>query len=275
MDRVIPFLEKAHRRQRPFFCIVWFHTPHKPLPDPDEVADVDSRIAYRHAVQNMDRQIGRMRARLTELQIHNNTMIWFCSDNGPERGVGQTGGLRQRKRSLYEGGVRVPALLEWPDRLTGRSTDFVASTSDYYPTILDLLGIAVPHQRVLDGVSLRVAIDDSNATRVQPVGFLFGKQQSWIGQRHKIISTDGGRRWELYDLVADRAERDDKSDSEGATLMRLKTEYVAWKTDVEREGKSAPCGALTWAATVKLAALYEFTFAIGVGFPMRLNDGLG
>jgi arylsulfatase A-like enzyme len=136
----------------------------------------------------MDEQIGRLRRELRELGIANNTMVWFCSDNGPEgmtskgeqnwcrnsRGV--TGGLRGRKRSLFDGGVRVPASLEWPRHAQrGRVVDMPCSTLDYFPTVRQLLGFKMPDKRPIDGVSLMQLINGKMTKRRKPIPFWFVK----------------------------------------------------------------------------------------------------
>ena len=103
--------------------------------------------------------MGRLRAHLKELGIANNTLVAYTSDNGPENGDhGITAGLRSRKRSLYEGGVRVPGIIVWPDRIAaGRVTNMPAVTSDYLPTALDILGLwgdGNKNGRPMDGISL-------------------------------------------------------------------------------------------------------------------------
>eukprot|EP00487_Bulimina_marginata_P000158 TRINITY_DN10308_c1_g1_i1.p1 TRINITY_DN10308_c1_g1~~TRINITY_DN10308_c1_g1_i1.p1 ORF type:complete len:152 (-),score=37.50 TRINITY_DN10308_c1_g1_i1:26-424(-) len=110
----------------------------------------------------MDKEIGRLRAKLKQLGIADNTLITFTSDNGPEgrkgiRGVfaGETAGLRGRKGSIYEGGVRVPTLALWPGKIqAGSTTDVAGSTLDYFPTITDLVNYQLPDQRPIDGESL-------------------------------------------------------------------------------------------------------------------------
>ena len=123
----------------------------------------------------MDEQIGRLRKALKEANAHRNTMIWFCSDNGPEgndSAPGKTGGLRGRKRSLYEGGIRVPALLEWPERVQTKSTiKCPAGTIDYLPTILSALNIKFPDSRPIDGIDLNPIITNKVKVRGKPMGF--------------------------------------------------------------------------------------------------------
>ena len=98
---------------------------------------------YAGCITAMDEQIGRLRAELKHLKADSNTILTFCSDNGPENGnPGITGGFKARKRSLHEGGIRVPGLLVWPKAVKkGFKTTTPAFTSDYLPTIADILDI--------------------------------------------------------------------------------------------------------------------------------------
>ncbi len=149
----MPFIEKAVAGQKPFFSAIWFHTPHKPVVVGPKYRTVYSSYSegeqhYYGCITAMDEQIGRLRAKLKELGVDENTMIWFCSDNGPEgrklegTSRGSAGPFRGRKRDLLEGGVRVPALLVWPEKVKKHSKIHMPCvTSDYFPTIIDILGI--------------------------------------------------------------------------------------------------------------------------------------
>ena len=125
----------------------------------------------------MDRQVGRLREALRTLGVADDSLLFFCSDNGPEgragSAPGSAGPFRGRKRDLYEGGVRVPALVEWPGHVEpGRTTDVPACTSDYLPTILDVLGHpdAGPVEP-LDGLSLLPLLTGEMTERPRPIGF--------------------------------------------------------------------------------------------------------
>ena len=233
MDRVIPFIQNSVAEEDPFFAVVWFHTPHRELVDPDGLSGVDSADAYTDAMIDMDTQIGRLRAELASLGVADNTMLWFCSDNGPEEGVGRSGPYRARKRSLHEGGVRVPGILVWPDKIPApRVSDFPSVTSDYYPTILDYLCIEVPDQKPLDGISLRGVIEGTATERTQPIGFDFLSERSWVDQRYKLISKDDGNSFELYDLLADEAEGTNIAASNPEVVARMTQEFEAWQAAV-------------------------------------------
>ena len=120
----------------------------------------------------MDAALGKMRSGLRKLGIADNTVLWYCSDNG-SLPKGSSGGLRARKGSLYEGGIRVPAVLEWPARVkANRITDINANTSDIYPTLLELADVALPkNQPRLDGISLAPLLRGQKQVRKQPMGF--------------------------------------------------------------------------------------------------------
>jgi arylsulfatase A-like enzyme len=210
VDQAISFIGDAVNQSEPFFAVLWFHTPHKPMVDPDGVSGLDSSDALKDSIEDMDTALGRLRDELTRLGVRDNTMLWLTSDNGPENGDDspnevstsrsiRSGRFLQRKRSLYDGGLRVPGILEWPDVVTtGAVSAIPAVTSDYYPTILDYLQLSVPDQKPLDGVSLRPVIEGTATARSTPIGFKYGANRSWLNQRYKLIDTGSG--WELYDM---------------------------------------------------------------------------
>ena len=150
MDRVVPFVEEAAGQGKPFFAVIWFHAPHLPVvagPRHTSMYAGHAKYAqhYYGCISAMDEQVGRLRSKLSAMGVEENTLIAFCSDNGPEgareEAPGSAGPLRGRKRDLYEGGVRVPAFIVWPRRIRPeRTTDFPAVTSDYLPTILEIIG---------------------------------------------------------------------------------------------------------------------------------------
>ena len=232
MDRVLPFIEQATIKMTPFFAVVWFHTPHMPCvagPEHQQMyKDQDPLMRnYAGCITAMDEQIGRLRAFLKAKGADSNTMIWFCSDNGPENGnPGSTGNFLERKRSLHEGGVRVPGLLVWPQRIQkGFETDIPCVTSDYLPTILDELNIEkskTPNQ--LDGVSLLSLIDGRMIERPRPVGFCFGNQVSYSDNHYKLYARDG--KFVLYDIVNDPYESTAIELSEPSVFNEMKKELL-------------------------------------------------
>lgn len=218
MDRVIPFIEKAVENKQPFLSVIWFHAPHVPaLAGPEYkkmYADYSTgEQNYYGCITAMDDQIGRLKATLKDLKIDENTIIWFCSDNGPEgkkvsaKRPGKTGGLRGRKRSLYSGGVGVPSFVKWPKKVTpGSTTNFISGTLDYLPTLIDALDINMPDSRPLDGISLLPMLEGKETSRNKPLPFMHKGKATWIQGDLKFVSK-GGKVVEVYNLRTDRFEK--------------------------------------------------------------------
>jgi arylsulfatase A-like enzyme len=119
----------------------------------------------------MDRAFGKLRQELRTLGIRDNTILWYCSDNGGLPNLGATGG-RANKGKVYEGGLRVPAILEWPACIGGhRVTDVPCNTSDIYPTLLEIAGVRMAKQPPLDGISLCSLVEGAMRVRPKPMGF--------------------------------------------------------------------------------------------------------
>jgi len=246
IDRVIPFIEEAVGKEQPFFSAVWFHTPHLPVVANEEMMKDYNQFSHREqlyfsTISAMDEQVGRIWNKLEELDQTENTMIWFCSDNGPERRTPGTSGIfRERKRSLYEGGVRVPAFCVWPGKINpGQKTDFPAVTSDYLPTIVELLNLNYPDNRPIDGISLKQVVDGEMVTRENPIGFHYLKKFSWVTQQHKLISTDNGETFELYDLINDKQEKNNIAGNNPEMVQKMKKELFAWMESCENSEQGA------------------------------------
>ncbi len=171
------WIGKVAKGKKPFLAVVWFGNPHSPHVAVDKFkkmySDQPDGVAHFFGeITAMDAALGKMRSSLRKLGIADNTVLWYCSDNG-SLPKGSSGGLRAQKGSLYEGGIRVPAVLEWPARVkANRITDINANTSDIYPTLLELAGVALPkNQPRLDGISLAPLLRGEKQVRKQPMGF--------------------------------------------------------------------------------------------------------
>ena len=175
-DGAIDWMKAQVGQSHPFFGVVWFGSPHNPHTAAEEdralYADQPKSVQdFYGEITGMDRAFGKLRSALKEMNIRDNTLLWYCSDNGGLPKLGSPGG-RGNKADIYEGGLRVPAIMEWPTRISQpRITDVRCNTCDIYPTLLDLLGIQQAHQPLLDGISLQPLIEGTMQTRPKPMGF--------------------------------------------------------------------------------------------------------
>jgi arylsulfatase len=200
IKETIHFIEKAKLENKLFFAVVWFGSPHEPygglkkdlelyrnLPDSLDQHFVsltsmetglrvkrplDSVLQERYAeITAMDRAIGQLRAHLANNGLRQNTVLWYCGDNGtPSSGIFNTP-FRGQKGLLYEGGLRVPGIIEWPKKIQNQRTSDVNSvTSDIFPTLCELAGEPVP-KLPLDGISLAPLINGNMKERSEPIFF--------------------------------------------------------------------------------------------------------
>ena len=249
MDRAIPFIKQAVSDEKPFLAVIWFHAPHKPCVAAPEFHQMyqDEPLSERNyygCITGMDKEIGRLRASLQELGIADNTMVWFCSDNGPEKGPGVSGGFRERKRSLYEGGVRVPGLLVWPDKIKqGRVELAPAVTSDYLPTIMECGGHSgVAHsasagRRQPDAVDRRV----SRLIRIAPSASCAARKPATRPSAISIIRTAEGQ-WNCMTCSRIRMKRRTLLQNIPRWLKTLKDQFLVWQADVKRSFEGAEYG---------------------------------
>ncbi|MEM7234023.1 MAG: sulfatase-like hydrolase/transferase, partial [Planctomycetota bacterium] len=250
MDRAIDFVRRSHKKKRPFFMVVWFHAPHWPVVASEKYSATyashgDFAKNYYGCIAALDNEIGRLRATLKELKVEGDTMVWFSSDNGPEgspkTGVGRTNGLRGRKRSLYEGGVRVPGLLVWPRGagVTPRRLSTPCSTSDYLPTIVEALGLERSTDHPLDGTSLLPLISKKHWTRDAPIGFHSGRRGSVVRSEYKLVRDNKNKDWELYNLSSDPSESKNLATEKPKLVAELKSWYRRWRASCQAsaEGK--------------------------------------
>ncbi len=155
MDATIEFLKKHKDGDKPMFAVTWFPSPHDPhaeLPEAmteDLYKEAGKHRGYYLEIALIDEQVGRLRNELREMGIEQNTIVWYTSDNGGL--VHEYSGGRAMKGSIYEGGLRVPSIMEWPEKLTPRFCKIPMNTSSIYPTLMNIAGAKIPDARPLDG----------------------------------------------------------------------------------------------------------------------------
>ena len=258
VNEALKFIGTAAEQKKPFLAVIWFgspHAPHQPLPEDLKVA---GGSAYYGEMIGVDRSMGRLRAGLRRFGIAENTMLWFSSDNGgwldPKKpdAHGTNSDLRGRKGDMWEGGIRVPGLIEWPARIKPAVTEIPAGTVDILPTLVDLLQVKLEHPVPLDGISLLPLIDGQMKARPQPMGFWQYSSETededspdkksistnsgpsaWNDNQYKLVKIPPGK-WELFDLTTDRSEKNDIGAKQPQVLERMKAELEAWQLSVIR-----------------------------------------
>lgn len=216
VDEALQFIRARAKGDKPFFTVIWYGTPHSPFvagdDDKQEFSKLktDSQNHYGELVA-MDRSIGTLRAGLRELDIADNTLFWFCSDNGglPKITPETVGGLRGFKGSVYEGGLRVPAIIEWPNGVARpRVSSYPSCTMDIFPTLAEIVGlddsVMVKPQ---DGVSLKPLLAEEIARREKPIPFRHQGRAALIDNDWKLIAQKlGDDKYELFNLKSDPKE---------------------------------------------------------------------
>ncbi len=209
------------------------------------------QIDYYGALSALDDAIGGVRELLVKYNVSNNTMLWFTSDNGPESNQpGVTAGFRGRKKSLYEGGIRLPGLVEWPDMIKkNQKTDFPVMSSDLLPTACDIVNATIPKDRPIDGVSILPLIKGKATLRNSSMKWAYNIHGDFSGKYQAAISDDqyklytmysGGDRSysELYDLTKDPYEQDDIKDKMKTVHDKMVDELEKWRQDVKNSAKN-------------------------------------
>jgi arylsulfatase A-like enzyme len=249
----VRFIEE--NRARPFCLYVAHEAPHSPFQGPRDppvrgaqakppIAGEGIRRAYREMIQEMDQGVGEIIATLRRLQLHENTFVFFCSDNGGTR-EGNNGPLRGNKGSLWEGGHRVAGIAWWPGKIKPGTTDQPAMTMDLMPTMLDLAGVSVLRAHQLDGVSLAPLL---LAGKALPTRTLFWGYTERFAVREgpwKLVvnqpSTDAPKAkgkartmasTALFNLENDLGEETDLAGREPERRRRMEAALAAWRKDV-------------------------------------------
>jgi N-acetylgalactosamine-6-sulfatase len=262
----------------PFFINVWLHeshTPHVPTKESMEKwkhLDEQQQV-YAAVITDGDNAVGRILAQLKESGVDDNTLVMFSSDNGPEwtskikqpavadkdagvqgydtfYSVGSTGGLRGRKRSLFEGGVRTPFIVRWPGHTPAgvKNTATVFTAVDLLPTLCAAAGATLLADYKGDGENLLAAFEGKTITRTRPIFW------EWLGNKTepdwwprlavregawKLAMTDDAKRLELHRLSDDRAEAKDMAKDHPEIVARLTKLALDWKATLPEKPDAA------------------------------------
>jgi N-acetylgalactosamine-6-sulfatase len=259
-DNAVKFI--LANRDQPFYVNVWLHESHTAhVPTQASLAQWkhldEQEQVYAAVITDGDRAVGNVLKTLQEAGVEQNTIVIFSADNGPEStgderqkkmgqgygtyySVGQTGGLRGRKRSLFEGGVRVPFIVRWPGHTRpGAKNDATAFTAvDLLPTLCAAADVRLPTDYRGDGENLLAAFQGQSVARTRPIFW------QWLGRDAepdwwprlavrdgdwKLVLTDDAKRVELHRLTEDRAELKDVAQEHPDIVARLTRLALEWK----------------------------------------------
>jgi arylsulfatase A-like enzyme len=264
VDQAMTWLD-GRAKEKPFFLYLAFAEPHGTIASPEFFTDLYSAFTkgspepfanggavpanlaargpgeYYANVTHMDFQIGRFLEGLDRLGLRDDTIVVFTSDNGPVTEdwrhwyevnlYGSTGGLRGRKADLYEGGIRVPAIVRWPGHVApGTETAAPVIGYDLLPTLAALTGAAVPTDRPIDGEDVSPVLRGESFARRRPLYWEFEDDQGFHYALRdgdaKLIADRTFQKRRLYDLAHDRFEVEDRAAAQPglvtALLERLK-----------------------------------------------------
>ena len=249
-------------REQPFLCYLSTNAPHGPLnvherySRPYEEAGVPKdRAKYYGMIANIDENLGRLRRRLDELGLTENTIVIFIGDNGTTGGAGldkdgfptsgYNAGMRGKKCWAYEGGHRNACFMHWPaGGLTGgRDARPISAHIDMLPTLIDLCGLVQPENAALDGVSLAPLLKGGEADWPDRTLLVHNQQVdtpekykdfSVMTDRWRLVQTTqwGPGRQELFDIQNDPGQRCDLSDKHPEIVSTLLSAYDEWWDDV-------------------------------------------
>lgn len=252
-QRAVGFIERQASRR--FFLEVAYNAPHWPYQPPDRPSvapgnarhvmpgeDVEStRADYVAMVERVDRGVGEILRALERLDLARNTLVIFTNDNGGEW-LSDNGPLFNRKWTVWEGGIRVPALVRWLGRIQGGAvSEQVGHTLDLTASILAVTGVPIPSDARLEGVNLLPVLEGRTPAMPRTLFWrttVGGRTQKAVRKGDWKLVVDGSTHTFLYDLRTDLGERRDLARSRQDVVRELRPLLVAWEQDVDAEWKA-------------------------------------
>ncbi len=239
----IEFIRES--KDQPFFCYIPFHIAHAPLqakendlaaidkaaaaklPAASEKTTAEARHIHAAMLHSMDNNIAAIRAELEKLGLSDNTIFVFTSDNGAME-AGSSLPLRGHKHTIYEGGVRLPTAVYWPQGglVGGRKWDGLCGALDMFPTLIAMTGSKMPETQPLDGKNVWPALRDGQPSPVESYYFIWRDEDALRTQNWKLHRFFD--RYELYDITADETESNNVADAHPDVVQSLTAKMDAW-----------------------------------------------
>ena len=248
-DEAIAFISEQNSKDKPFFVALWNYTVHWPMEAPDKLVEKYKNLPtkgyrdhrYAAMIEAMDIAIGKVLKSLDDLNITEETLVIFTSDNGPFGGVGDASPLRADKGHLYEGGIRVPLIVRWPGKVeAGAVEETPVILMDLHPTILSATGLDLNSTIPNDGHNLLPILKGKEKLKNRAVywhypNFAFHRDNR-LGSAiregdHKLIHFYDTDSVELYNLKNDIGEKNDLSGKMPQLASRLKNKLKVWLQD--------------------------------------------
>jgi len=244
-EQAMRFIER--NRQRPFFCYLPFNSPHSPMQVPDKyfakfkdatlaqratdpkLEEVEHTRAALAMCENIDWNVGRVLGKLAESKLADDTVVIYFSDNGPN-GWRWNGGMKGRKGTVDEGGVRVPFLIRWPGTIkAGHKVTQIAGAIDILPTLTELAGVRWTPPKALDGLSLKPLLEGRGER--WPDRMIFSMQRNRFSVRTQQYRLDGDGK--LFDMTADPNQTRDIATEMPEVALRLRTAVKRFAEEVK------------------------------------------
>ncbi|WP_299555862.1 sulfatase-like hydrolase/transferase [Seonamhaeicola sp.] len=247
VNEALQFMEREKNNDQPLFVVIWYGSPHGPWKAEERAKKGFEDLKATHQehygeLVAMDESVGSLRKGLRNMGIGHNTLVWFNSDNGGLKAFGPetVNGLKGYKGEMYEGGLRVPAIIEWPAMIKkGQITDFPAVTMDIFPTVADIIGL--PNSSMvhpIDGTSLKPLFQKDIKSRTKPIPFRMRAEGAWIDNHYKLVIKDIDKSsYELYHLKTDPDESDNLIDRETEIAHNMIKAFSEWHSSVESSVK--------------------------------------
>ena len=235
---------RKQSKDKPFFLYLAHGAPHYPLQGPDgkgfrvvgkKVGQPvpNPKAVYKAMIESMDEGIGRMVAELKKQGQIENTLIIFCSDNGQARGVGSAGALRGSKGTVYEGGHRVPMVMQWPGTFNVGEYNEPVIGMDLFPLFAVIAFADLPEKLALDGV-LPFDTDQLEKTDGRTLHWVHGNKHAIRQGEWKLVMNDK-KKPELYNLEDDLGEKNNLAEQQPERVKQMREAHEAWLKEM-REG---------------------------------------
>jgi len=238
-EESVKFIDTHAKDENPFFLYLPFNAVHWPLHAPEEdIARYNTGNGDRDIMlgmlYRMDLAIAKVVNKLKETGQYDNTLLIYFSDNGGAKKISANNSpLRDYKQSTYEGGIRVPFIISWPQRISPGSSDEPVISLDILPTVFEAIGKTLPNDRVLDGKSLFPVINGTQQGPLHNQLFWDGNEGKWSVREgdFKLVHTKNGE-FELYNLKEDVGELKNIISSNQEIAVRLQSDYNKWRSEM-------------------------------------------